>query len=128
MNKISLIILLTISLQSFSQGYTKKDFKLLLDNYIMNDSTKSLKLTRNQLLNAKQLHTNMTWAKIQSFIVYTGGTEVETRSCNGAELCKTLKEQFNRVGKGYTVTFEAKVVNPQGKNVEWNDLSIVIVE
>jgi hypothetical protein len=124
MKYFAVFLLLFASNKSFSQVLTVKDFETTLDTF------QSHRITKEQLMNAKQLHTNFPWAHIKSFKVYlssVGGFDVTQTSCNGDTLCPDLVNiYFTRLQPGTIVSFDPIVYNNQGKEIEWNGITFLI--
>jgi len=123
--KYLIALILFIPLFAFSQELTTKDFKTSLDTF-----TSNARITKEQLFNLKQLHTNFTWAHIKSFIVYFSGVgatqDVSSAGCDGDTMCPLLNKYFERSGPGTVVSFNPIVFNNQGKQIEWNGILFVI--
>ncbi len=125
---IVLCILFTKS--STAQALTVDDFKINLDNYIPeHQKGNTIRITKDQLLAAKQLQTNFSWATIQSATYYfysTTSTDALPIGCKGNLLCPQLKVLFKRCGPGSIITIVPVVVNKKQTLVNWGSLTISI--
>jgi hypothetical protein len=128
MKYIIILFFVFVCQQSFSQALSMKDFKISLDNFVLSDSSNTIRMTKEELLKTRQLHTNFVWSHIKSFMVYFGGagTDVISSSCNGDTMYPDLKKYFDRVQSGTVIVIDPTVVNMQGKQVDWNGLTILI--
>jgi hypothetical protein len=130
--KIRLILvgylLLCINNNTYAQYFTSKDFKMSIDNYPINDSGNTITLTKKELLNAKKIYANFSWAKIKSFVVYFSNSEgtscTSLANCEGLDFCEAVKQYFKRSAPGSNIIIIPTVLNKQGKVVDWSTLSI----
>lgn len=114
-------------INSFGQ-LTVDDFKLSLDTFSLADKSNTIRITKAQLLKAKELHANFNWATVVSYAVYFSSGDVTMVTVDGNEFTDKLIPYFNRCGPGITITIDPVVKNKQGKSVGWSMLNIILVE
>ncbi|HMG82218.1 MAG TPA: hypothetical protein VK559_04215 [Ferruginibacter sp.] len=129
MKKIVTIAFIFICTQSFAQ-LTKKDFKLYLDNIASSDSTSHI--TKQQLLNAKELTANFPWLTIKSFSIAmsTGGNTIcnmaQEHIYDGNVLTNDTKKFLASVDSGWIVIIDIRGYNRQGIEIDWPAIPIII--
>ncbi len=126
MKKLNLIIIAFFSCINCYAQLTQNDFKLSLDNHYVGDNSLSHRITKEKLLKSKKLIPNFGWAKIKSFTVYFSPGCNNVNSCKGDLICKEIVSYFEMLTPNSVVSFEAIVVNKQGKEVPFTGFSLII--
>jgi hypothetical protein len=129
MKKIKLFVALFYIIINCNAQLTPNDFKLSLDNYIINGDSTYYTITKKQLLDAKRLIPNFNWATIKHISVYISNscTMFGTPEASVNDLGK-LKNIFTRIVPGSYLTFDVKVVNKKNKEVSWSLLSFKVID
>jgi hypothetical protein len=128
MKKIIFILILVFAFVNCDAQLTQKDFKLSLDNHFVGDDSLSHRITKEKLLKSKRLVPNFNWATIKSFSLYVSPSCSIVNTCKGELICKEMLPILQRLTPNSFVTFEAIVINKQGKEVPWSGFTLKIVE
>lgn len=108
---------------------TPDDFRLCLDNLACSDST--LKITKEQLLNAKTITPNFSWFTITQLTFYFSpefGMDVTAETCTGDSFCDKIRPLLERCGPGATLMISAEGINKSGKKIQWSDMRLKIIK
>ncbi len=123
-----LSLFLIVSLKSLSQELVLKDRKLTFDNRPVGDSN-TITITKEELLKIKELRTNYSWAKIESFTVFAGTLGSHCTSlvnCGSDTVCSDLKILFKSSSKNDFFCFDPIVTNRMGVRIPWQELCVKI--
>jgi hypothetical protein len=124
-----LLIALLLNKSGFCQ-LTFKDFKTTLDTFSFHDSDRTIRITRKQLIESKELCANFSWAKITAYTVYPSGCNLSLREIKikDNKITPQLGEIFGRMGPGMFLSIFPTAVNKANQSIPWGELKIMIIE
>lgn len=109
---------------------TEKDFKLCIDNIGCSDST--LKISKQQLLNAKKVTPNFPWLTIKSLIISIGEgnytSEMLVTLVKGDTINEEVLNKFKLIQTGGLVTIEVEGYNKNNGRIPWASMFLRIIQ